>query len=133
MATRTDPIWGSPLFVVLQAAGYDGKLGGLEVRWRGVGCGCRRGCRRGGRTLGLDQLGEPAHLTLGGLQTVTLQLAGIEIESLTALGSCRPEGVQAFFQPAAAAFENAKAHIGLGAGKEGEMDVEGVVLPGRRP
>src|ERR1019366_4055084 len=98
---------GFSLVVVLQAAGYDGKLGGVEVRRRGVGCTRRRGCRRAGRTFGLDQLGEPPDLPFGGLQTVTLQFGGIEVEPLTTLGSCGPEGVQTFLQPAAAALENA--------------------------
>src|SRR5450631_3294119 len=108
MATRMDPIWVLPCSCAASSSRYDGKLGALEVgRWRfacGRSCGSCWGGRGGGRTLGLDQLGEPAHLTFGGLQTMTLQLDGVEIESLSALGCCGPEGVKSFLQSAAAAF-----------------------------
>ena len=61
---------------------------------------------------------------------MALQLGGVEVEPLPALGRCGAEGVEALLEPAAAAFEDAQSHISLGAGEEGEVHVEGVVLPG---
>src|SRR5665647_2456353 len=105
MATRMDPMDFS-FVLVRKTVGYDGWLGGRVVGRRVDGRGW-------GRTLGLDQLGEPAHLTFGRLQAVPLQLGGVEVEPLAALGRGGAEGVQALLQPAAAALEDAQAHVGV--------------------
>ena len=95
---------------------------------------CGRG-RRGGVTppLVVDQLGEPAHLALDGLQAVPLQLEGVAVEPLAGARERGAEAVDALLEPRPAALEDAQPGGGVGAPEEGEVDAEPLVLPGRGP
>ena len=108
-----------------------GRVSGGRRGWRRAGRGSGCGGRRG-RALGLDQLGEPAHLALGRVQAVPLQLGGVEVEALAAPRGGGADRVEPLLEPAAATLEDPQPDRGLGAGEEGEVHVERAVLPGGR-
>src|SRR5258708_1725311 len=109
MATRTEPIALAPSLI--------------RIRFRPLG----------GLSLCSDQLIQPTHLALDRFQTVTLQLQRVAVQALSCAGQGRTHAVEPLFQPAAAAFEDAQPHLGLGVPEEGEMDAEAFVLPSGRP
>src|SRR5688500_11535869 len=100
-------------------------------RWCGGGLGVIR-LRPWLAALGGDELGQPAHLALGGVEAVPLELGGVGVEAFAVLGRSRADVGEALLQPAPATLEDAQAHLGLGAREEGEVPVERVVLPRRR-
>src|SRR6478736_4224707 len=85
---------------------------------------------RGGRgrrvsavaALGPDQVREPPHLALDGLDAVALELGGVAVE----LGLHAGEPL---LQPRAATLEDVEPDLHVGGGEEREPDVEVVVLP----
>ena len=103
-----------------------------------TGCRCagwrdpalRLGAGVGGvAPLGVDELAEPADLALGGLLAVQLQRRGLGVEALAAAGGRLADPLEVLLEAGAAALEDAQAHLALGAGEEGEADVEAVVVP----
>jgi hypothetical protein len=80
-----------------------------------------------------DQLVEPAHLPLAGLQPQPVQLAGVAIDLLLGPGQRRPQALAALFDAAAAALEDAHPHVGRGPREERQVDAEAFVVPGLRP
>ena len=93
----------------------------VDVLWAGVSV-----------RLGVDQLVEPADLALGGLLAVALQVGGVGVDPLAAAGRGLADRVEPLLEPRAAALEDAQAHVALGAGEEGEADVEARRPPTRR-
>ena len=96
----------------------------------GVPSGSAGHGRRVAGALGVDQLGEPAHLALDRLHAVPLELGRVAVDLLLGHGQLALHPVEPLLQPAAAALEHAQPDLHVGAAEEGEPDVEVVVLPG---
>ena len=83
--------------------------------------------------LGLDQLGQPAHFALDGLEPVPLEFEGVAVDALAGAGDRRLHVVEPLFEPVAAALEDAHAHLGVRLGEEREVHAEVLVFPRGRP
>ena len=75
--------------------------------------------------LGVDEVGEPAHLALDGLDRVAAQLAEVAVVAAGGVALA----VEALLEPRTTALEDAQPDVGAGAREEREPHVEALVLP----
>src|SRR6266542_6730234 len=115
MATRTEPI--RLLLFLFRGAG---RVRG-HVRWERLALVVA--------PLRRDQLIQPPHLALHGLQAVSLQFERVAVEPLPGAGERGTYPFQALLQPAAPALEDAHPYCRVGPGEEREVDAEVLVLP----
>src|SRR5690606_14686313 len=111
--TRTEPIGLSSLLCCGGLGGLTGLVGLLRAfggLLAGVLCG--------------DQLGEPAHLPLDGLQAVALELDGVPVDVALGPVDLGLDPVEPLLQPRSPAFEDAQPAREVGAREEREPDVE---------
>src|SRR5664279_5184209 len=81
----------------------------------------------------VDQLVEPAHLAVGGLEAELVQFGGVGVEAFGGAGDGRSQALPALLDPATATLEDPHPGVGGGPGEEREMHAEPVVGPGLRP
>ena len=74
--------------------------------------------------LGGDELVEPPHFPLGGLEPVPLEFEPVGVEPLGGARERLPDPLAALFDPAAPGFEDAQAGGRVGAGEEREVHPE---------
>src|SRR3954453_2658815 len=140
IATRTELIALTPRLVGcvvclcwLAGVGWWGRPRGRDGGWSAcIGAGGRLDRRCGGLltvALGVDQLGEPAHLGLDRLHAVGLQLGRVAVHLLLGARELVLHSVEPLLQPAAPALEDPEPRLDVGAAEEEEPDVEVVVLP----
>src|SRR5262249_19153839 len=105
--------------------GQAARLSRCAVRSRAVGSGTPE---VPAGPLALDELVQPAHFALHGLHSVALELKGVVVEALP--GACQGgmHLLQALLQSAAAALEDAHAHVTGGLSEEGETSGEVLVF-----
>src|SRR3954469_10469567 len=77
--------------------------------------------------LGRDQIVEPLHFALAGLQPQLVQLAGVAVKRTAGPRDGFTQTFPAFLHLAAAALQNPHPGLGRGAVEEGEMNAETVV------
>src|SRR3954453_10936092 len=108
---------------------------GAAVRWCGLGW-CRRPGRRvaGLLALAVDQLGEPAHLAVHGVQAVPLQLQGVAVQLLLGATQRVHQPVPLALDGAPATLQDPQPHVGGRVPEEGQVDAEAtLVVVGLRP
>src|SRR5205085_11481896 len=74
-----------------------------------------------------DEVGEPPHLALHGLDGVALQLTDVAVGAGRSPVGAGP--VEPLLETRAASLEDPQPHLGVGAGEESEPHVEVLVLP----
>ena len=79
-----------------------------------------------------DQLVEPAHLALAGVEAELVQLAGVAVDLLAGPGQRGAQALPALLDGAPAALQDAHPDLGRGAGEERQVHAEAVVVPGLR-
>src|SRR5689334_7158731 len=83
------------------------------------------GARVGGvAPLGVDELGEPAHLALGALLAVPLERLRPRVQATALAGGVGAHGLELLLDPRATALEDPQPDVGLGPGEEREAHTE---------
>ena len=98
----------------------------------GFRCGSAR-VRLVGRPLLLDQLVEPPHLALAGVEAELVQLAGVAVDLLARAGQHGPQALPPLLHRPPTALEDAHPDLGGRAGEEREVHAEAVVVERLRP
>ena len=86
-----------------------------------------------GGALGGDQLVEPPHLPLAGVEAELVELAGVVVDLLAGADEGGPQSLAPLLDGPPAALEDAHPRLRRGAGEEREVDAEAFVVPRLRP